>query len=72
MNKLLSDRHLILVTGTLYGDFAGKDFAVVLQVFSEECWDVEAVRASGLAEAAVDAVVDLAHEALPFFGQEAL
>ena len=60
------------MTGTLYGDFAGEDFAVVLQVFSEECRDVEAVRASGLAKAAVDAVVDLAHEALPFFGQETL
>ena len=49
--------------------FPGEDVFVVGEVAFEECGRVEAVRAFGLAGAAIDAVFDVQHFGLIFVGQ---
>ena len=44
---------------------AGKDAAIVLEVFPEQPRDIQFVRAAGFAEAAVHAVVNFVHFFLP-------
>ena len=54
----------------VYGPFSGQDHLVVFEVLPEEDRGVQLVRAFGLAEAAVDTVVDFAHLGNPFIGEE--